>query len=105
MIYTAVARIDVNANQPYDTEPTYQWVGLDILAADAFVCEVQILDEQDCAVAILDQPTAAELAFVRNVVRLSEIYATALAWRDTVQYTDSERLAESRLRKLLDWRQ
>jgi len=101
MIYTAVVKIDTSADESHDAAPTYQWIGLDILAADTFVCEVRLLDAQNRPVLDLDIPSAAELEFVRNVVKLSDVYQTAMVWRDTVQYTDSERLAELRLMKIL----
>jgi hypothetical protein len=104
MIYTAVAKIDVNANQPYDTDPEYIWIDIDHLSDATHVCAVQILDTQGI-VAILDRPTAAELVFVRNVVRLSEVYAAAMVWRDTIKTTQAEELARLRLRKLLQGEQ
>jgi hypothetical protein len=101
MIYHAQVQIDLNADLPFDTVSEYAWIGLDILAANTFACAVQILDANDTRIFDFDMPSMGELEFVRNVVRLSEIYAAAQAWRNAVQSTDGVRRAELRLIKLL----
>jgi hypothetical protein len=72
MIYTAHCYIDVNANQSYDTEPEYIWIDINHLSDATHVCAVRVGAGDDIAVEI-NQPTAAELAFVRDVVQMSEL--------------------------------
>ena len=101
MIYTAVAKIDVNANQPYDTEPEYDWIDIDQLTDATHVCAVRLL-HNDLEVADIHYPTAAELAFIRDVIVMSEIRQAARDWRaDSVYHHIGVRASWTRLMTLL----
>lgn len=100
MTYAAEAKIDVNANQPYDTEPEYDWIDLDQLSDATHVCAVRLLHSNQ-EVFDVHFPTAAELAFIRDVILMSEIRQAAREWRDAFRYTNRPQLQEARLLTLL----